>query len=85
MRSRVRVIALVVAILPIVLVSAMPAQTDPAVACAGLANQRLPNTTITAAEAIAGGSFTPPGSNNAITNLPPFCRVAGEILATTES
>ena len=85
MRSRVRVTAFVVAILPIVLVSAMPAQTDPAVACAGLANQRLPNTTITAAEAITGGSFTPPGSNNAITNLPPFCRVAGAIKPTTES
>lgn len=65
--------------------SAAPRQTDPAAACASLAQQRLSNTTITAAEAITGGSFTPPRSNNAITNLPPFCRVAGAIKPTNES
>jgi feruloyl esterase len=85
MRSPARVTALVAAILPIVCISATPAQTGPAVACGGLVDQRLPNTTITAAQTITNGSFTPPGSTNAITNLPPFCRVAGVIEPTSES
>jgi feruloyl esterase len=85
MRSPVRIIALVVSILPMVFISATPAQTDPAAACARLTDERLPNTTITAAQAITSGSFTPAGSNNAMTNLPPFCRVAGAIEPTSES
>lgn len=85
MKSPARIIALAAAILLMVFMSAMSAQTDPAVACASLAEERLPNTTITAAQAITTGSFTPPGSNNAITNLPPFCRVAGVIEPTSES
>jgi feruloyl esterase len=50
-----------------------------------LAAQQLPDTTIRTAEAVTSGSFTPPGSRNAITNLPPFCRVAGEIAPTSDS
>jgi feruloyl esterase len=61
------------------------AQADPAAACAALAAQRLPNTTITAAETITGGSFTPPGAGGPMTNLPPFCRVAGVIAPTKAS
>jgi feruloyl esterase len=61
------------------------AQTATAVSCAQLAAQRLPDTTIRTAEAVTSGSFTPPGSSNAITNLPPFCRVAGEIAPTSDS
>jgi hypothetical protein len=60
-------------------------QTASSVACAGLADKHLPNTTVTTAEAITSGSFTPPGSTNAITNLPPFCRVAGVVQPTSES
>lgn len=44
--------------------------------CASLASAKLAETTITAAEEVAGPSFTPPGGS-AITNLPRFCRVAG--------
>ena len=61
------------------------AQTVPAVACESLAEQKLPDTTITAAQTVSSGSFTPPGSTNAITNLPPFCRVAGAIAPTSDS
>ena len=61
------------------------APTPTAASCAELASQRLPNTTIRTAEAVSSGSFTPPGSRNAITNLPPFCRVAGEIAPTRDS
>ena len=57
----------------------------PATACGGLARQALPDTTITAAEAITTGSFTPPGSSNPLPNLPPFCRAAGVITPTAES
>jgi feruloyl esterase len=60
-------------------------QTDRAAACAALADQRLPNTTIATAQAVTSGSFTPPGSSNPITNLPPFCRIAGAIEPTSES
>ena len=61
------------------------AQTPTPASCAELAAQRLPDTTIRTAEAVTSGSFTPPGSRNAITNLPPFCRVAGEIAPTRDS
>ena len=61
------------------------AQIDLAAACARLADQQLPNTTISTAEALTSGSFAPPGSTNPMTNLPPFCRVAGVIKPTTES
>lgn len=85
MRSPACIISLVAVILPVVVMSAAPRQADPAVACARVAEQQLPNTTIAAAQAITGGSFTAPGSNNAMTNLPPFCRVAGVIKPTSES
>jgi feruloyl esterase len=56
-----------------------------ATACTGLAAQSLPHTSIKTAEPITNGSFTPPGSTNALSNLPPFCRVAGVIAPTNES
>ena len=69
----------------VALVARPSAQTVPAATCERLADQRLPNTTITAAQSVTAGSFTPPGSTNAMTNLPPFCRVAGVIAPTVES
>jgi feruloyl esterase len=47
--------------------------------CPGLLNANVANTTITAAELITTGSFTPPGSTKAITGLPTFCRVSGVV------
>jgi len=61
------------------------AQAESGAACASLAERKLPDTTITTAQALTTGSFTPPGAANAITNLPPFCRVAGVIAPTSES
>jgi tannase/feruloyl esterase len=72
-------------ILSAVFVSTMWAQTDPAAACARLADQKLTATTITTAQAVTNGSFAAPGSNNPIRDLPPFCRVAGVIAPTSES
>ena len=65
--------------------SHISAQAGTATACTSLAQQQLPNTTITTAQAITTGSFTPTGSTNAIGNLPPFCRVSGVIAPTSES
>src|SRR3954471_19663604 len=36
----------------------------------------LPHATITLAQSVTTGSFTPPGSSVTQTGLPPFCRVA---------
>ena len=74
-----------VAILAILAIARPAAQAAYSSGCESLAGQKLPNTTITAAQAITTGSFTPPGSTNPITNLPPFCRVAGVIAPTSES
>ena len=85
MKSPRRVVVIAAAALPLLSIAVLRAQADKAAACASLASQTLPNTTISAAQAITTGSFTPPGSTNAITNLPPFCRVAGTIAPTSES
>ncbi len=85
MRSPARFTTSVATIVPTVFISAAAAQTSPAVACSGLAAQQLPNTTISVAQAVTSGSFTPSGRRNAITNLPSFCRVAGVIEPTSES
>ena len=74
--------------LPLILIlgaAGRPAAQAPAASCDQLAARALPETTISAAQAVTTGSFTPPGSTNAISGLPPFCRVAGEIRPTTES
>ena len=56
-----------------------------ATSCASLAGPLAPDTVITLAQQITGGSFTPPGSSNALTGLPDFCRVAGSIRPTADS
>src|SRR5262245_4620346 len=61
------------------------AQAPPASACSSLAERALPDTTISAAQPVTSGSFTPSGSTNVIPNLPPFCRVAGVIAPTKDS
>jgi tannase/feruloyl esterase len=53
--------------------------------CSDLASLALPDTTITAAQSITSGSFTPPGSSKPITNLPAFCRVAAFATPTSDS
>jgi feruloyl esterase len=72
-------------VLLVCLASDLPAQTPSAGACASVTQRSLPNTTIKTADTVTTGSFTPPGSTNAIANLPPFCRVAGVIAPTPES
>src|SRR5688572_27067362 len=55
------------------------------VACEELQAFTFANTTITQAEAVTSGSLTAPGSTNTHTELPHFCRVAGEIKPTPDS
>src|SRR5438552_64108 len=62
------------------------------VACDALAKLTLPNTTITSAQLVAAGQFTPPGANAAppgnatpFANLPAFCRVAATLTPSTDS
>ena len=49
-----------------------------AINCADLASLSLPDTTITIAQVVPAGTFTPP-TGAAQANLPEFCRVAGRI------
>lgn len=56
-----------------------------AATCESLAGVALPHATITAAQSVAGGSFTPPGSATPLTGLPPFCRVAVTSTPTSDS
>src|SRR5215813_8170155 len=57
-----------------------------AATCEGLAELKLPNTTITTAQSVAPGEFAPPtGSAAPYKELPAFCRVAGAIKPTNDS
>ena len=62
---------------------------DPAVSaaasCASLSSLALPHATITLAQAVEHGSFTPPGSAAAASGLPAFCRVAATLKPTPDS
>jgi feruloyl esterase len=84
MRRLVRNSASCAAIACLVLSARPTAQTMPDT-CAGLAKTSLPTTSITAAETVTSGSYTPPGTSNTIGNLPPFCRLAGVIAPTSDS
>ena len=85
MRWRLAFSALIALTLEGMSLPAAQSPAAPAPSCERLAGTRLPQTTITSAEAVTGGSFTPPGSTNAIANVPPFCRIAGVIEPTSAS
>ena len=59
--------------------------------CESLASLALPNTTITAAQIVPAGQFTPPGVNakgkgaNVYKDLPEFCRVAATLKPSSDS
>ena len=52
--------------------------------CAALAGLHLPHTTITTAEPVTTGTFTPP-EGKPLTGLPPFCRVAATLRPSADS
>ncbi|CAG5018200.1 Mono(2-hydroxyethyl) terephthalate hydrolase [Dyadobacter sp. CECT 9275] len=57
----------------------------PACLCQDLKNIQLPGVTITAAECITEGTFSPPGNTQSISGLPAFCRVAATLKPTPAS
>lgn len=60
------------------------AGTTAVVSCESLAKLKLPDTTITASQAVSEGNFTPVGADP-VQNLPPLCRVEGAIKPTKDS
>jgi feruloyl esterase len=61
-----------------------------AATCESLTGLSLPNTTITLAQTVSAGTFTPPGStagqpNPSLADLPAFCRVAATLRPSSDS
>ena len=52
--------------------------------CASLGNLAFPDTTITAAQSVAAGTYTAP-DGEVFTNMPAFCRVAATLTPTSDS
>ncbi len=55
--------------------AALSAQTQDR--CAAIASLKLPDTTLTSAQTVAGPQFTPTPGGTALDRLPSFCRVSG--------
>src|SRR5438105_15112838 len=74
--------------IPVLLVLlAIPAAAAP---CEGLAALKLPDTTITSAQAVAAGAFAPAGGGGrgggaAFADLPAFCRIAATLKPSPDS
>ena len=66
----------------LVVAAAVPSRA--ATPCEDLAKLTLPNTTVSTAQSVAAGSYTP-ADGHAIPNLPAFCRVAGVIKPSADS
>jgi len=62
-------------------IGAIPAA---AATCASLAGLMLPDTTITAAQSVAAGTYTAP-NGQVFTDLPGFCRIAATLTPTSDS
>jgi feruloyl esterase len=93
MTSRLSLAGPAFAILATGFAAAHPARDSRAAACESLAQLKLPNTTITAAEPVTSGWFRmprrtqgmPAGVSDTLAKLPPFCRVTGVIAPTSDS
>ena len=69
-----------------VLLLAILAWPAAAATCESLAELKLPNTTITTAQTVAAGAYTPAsGSAVPYKDLPAFCRVAGVLKPSSDS
>src|ERR1035441_5586621 len=66
------------AVLAVAACFGLPSAAHAAQTCETLNKLDLPATSITRAESVPAGSFTPP-AGKALSNLPAFCRVAGVI------
>jgi feruloyl esterase len=71
--------------IPLLIASFLVAESPAnAATCESLAQLKLPHTTVTTAELVPAGTFTPP-SGTPIPNLPAFCRVAATLAPTADS
>ncbi len=61
------------------------ASASAATSCESLTGLALPHATVSTAQTVSGGSFTPPGSTTPLTGLPTFCRVAVTSTPTSDS
>ncbi len=64
---------------------AVAASPSYAATCESLLGSKLPNVTITIAQAVPAGTYTPPGSKVAFPDLPAFCRVVATITPVPDS
>ena len=68
-----------------------PVTLSAATTCENLASLKLPDTTITSADAVPAGGFTQPGARgggrggDAASTLPAFCRVAATVKPSSDS
>ena len=71
--------------------TSLGSRVQTATSCDNLAGLALPQATITSAEVVAAGAFTPPGRGGAgrggavYASLPSFCRVAATLKPSTDS
>src|ERR1039458_1982965 len=72
------------AVLAVAACFGLPSAAHAAQTCETLNKLDLPATSITRAESVPAGSFTPP-AGKALSNLPAFCRVAGVIKPSSDS
>jgi len=71
--------------IPLLIACSLAAESPAhAAACESLAQLKLPHTTVTTAELVPAGTFTPP-AGTPIPNLPAFCRVAATLAPTADS
>ena len=75
-----------VAILPAILILAFAISVG-AATCESIKSLPLPNTSITHAQSVAPGGFTPQGGrgSDAFKTLPAFCRIAATITPVADS
>src|SRR2546422_7736128 len=73
--------------IPRILIASLTLAVLPTVAatCESLGKLSLPDTSITTADVVSGGSFAAPGVSQPIPKLPSFCRVAGTIRPSKDS
>ena len=78
-------VVLIVASIALVATAAVGTEVIAAPSCEELTNLKLPNTTVSSAQMVAPGTFTPPGASAPLKQLPAFCRFAGIIRPTSDS
>src|SRR5205807_8112327 len=66
----------------LMVIMALPAVAAP---CESLSSLKLPDATITSAQSVAAGEFSPDGERKPFKSLPAFCRVTAEIKPSKDS